>query len=49
VINAMMIGYAPAAMAWSHQQARGELARLAPLLQEQGEVSRPAPASVMPW
>jgi hypothetical protein len=32
VINAALIGYAPAAMAWSRREALGELARLAPLL-----------------
>jgi hypothetical protein len=32
LINAALIGYAPAAMAWSRRQALGELARLAPLL-----------------
>jgi len=32
VINAALIGYAPAAMAWSRREALGELTRLAPLL-----------------
>jgi hypothetical protein len=36
VINAALVGYAPAAMAWSHGQARGELDRLAPLLPDGG-------------
>ena len=32
LINAALVGYAPAAMAWSRRRALGELARLAPLL-----------------
>jgi hypothetical protein len=40
VINAALIGYAPAAMAWSRRQARGELSRLAPLLPEHGAALR---------
>ena len=40
VINAALIGYAPAAMAWSRRQALGELARLAPLLPGGGAALR---------
>jgi hypothetical protein len=40
VINAALIGYAPAAMFWSRRQAQGELARLAPLLPDAGEAAR---------
>jgi hypothetical protein len=40
VINAALIGYAPAAMAWSRREALGELARLAPLLPAGGAALR---------
>ena len=40
VINAALIGYAPAAMAWSRRRALGELARLAPLLPGAGQDER---------
>jgi len=36
VINAALIGYAPAAMAWSRREAQRELARLAPTLPAAG-------------
>jgi hypothetical protein len=40
VINSALIGYAPAAMAWSRRQALGELTRLAPLLPGHGAALR---------
>jgi hypothetical protein len=40
VINAALIGYGPAAMAWSRRQAATELERLAPLLPERGRALR---------
>ena len=40
VINAALVGYAPAAMAWSRRQALGELTRLAALLPDGGRAPR---------
>jgi hypothetical protein len=40
VINAAVIGYAPAAMAWSRREARSELTRLGPLLPQGGSEFR---------
>ncbi len=40
VINAALIGYAPAAMTWSRRQAVGELGRLSALLPEGGDELR---------
>ncbi|MEN8159295.1 MAG: hypothetical protein ABFS41_04390, partial [Myxococcota bacterium] len=40
VINAILIGYAPAAMAWSRREAQSELTRLGPLLPRGGSELR---------